>query len=401
VAHRFDSPGDHVVEVHLADDGLPLDNRRWMSVPVRESIRVLCIGGRPAETRHLALAPQKLATQSLDVVEGPESRLIEDDLAQFDCLVVCNIGRFSRDEAAALHRFVTRGGGLIVFLGDQVQPENYNQLLADDPRSHVLPAKLNDLAPAGAYALDPLEYGHPIVAPFRGFPQSGLLTTPIWKYIRLAPVEGAKTALAFANGDPAIVEKQVGRGRCFLVATAASPDSIDRSQEPPTPWTALPTWPSFPPLLHEMLRLALAGQSEDRNLLVGDELAGVFPITSPDATVALTGPAGLSERLPIRIDAGEGRWTFTPANVSGVYEARIGTEVRHYAVNVNPLESDLARLDTELLPSQFRREPAVATVEPAARSTGMASYFRWLLGAMLVLLVAEPCLARQFGRGRA
>jgi hypothetical protein len=265
----------------------------------------------------------------------------------------------------------------------------------------VLPARLNDFAASGNYALDPLEYRHAIVAPFRGFPQSGLLTTPIWKYVRLTPMEGAKTALAFDNGDPAIVEMQIGRGRCILVATAAAPDSMDRSSDPPTPWTALPTWPSFPPLVHEMLRLSLAGQSEGRNLLVGDELTGVLPIASADEAVNLAGPDGLRERLPIHAEAGEGRWSYSPASASGVYEARIGSSVQRYAVNVDPRESDLARLDPELLPAQFRRELADATAESTALgASDSAAHFRWLLGGVLVLLVVEPWLAWRFGRGR-
>jgi hypothetical protein len=401
--HRFDSPGEHVVEVHLADDALPLDNRRWLSVPVRETIRVLCIGGRPGDTKHLALAlaPQKQASQAIEVIEGPESQLVDGDLTRFEALFVCNIGRFSKDEAAVLHRFVTRGGGLVMFLGDQVQPASYNQQLADDPQTRLLPAHLGDIAPTGSYGLNPLDYRHPIVAPFRGFPQSGLLTTPIWKYVRLTPLEGAKTALAFNNGDPAIIEMSVGRGRCILVATAASLDALDRGREPPSPWTALATWPSFPPLVHEMLRLALAGRSEGRNLLVGDELTGLAPLNSAEETVTVSGPVGQSERVSIRSAAGEGRWSYSPTSISGVYEARIGATTRRYAVNVNPRESDLTRLSPDLLPSQFRREPASAADESSPLGGSEAvSYFRWLLGAVLVLLVVEPCLAWQIGRGR-
>ena len=56
---------------------------------------------------------------------------------------------------------------------------------------------------------------------FRGHEASGLLTTPIWKYIQLEPNSGAHVALGFDNGDAAIVEERIGRGRCILVATAA------------------------------------------------------------------------------------------------------------------------------------------------------------------------------------
>ncbi|MBW8885295.1 MAG: hypothetical protein JF612_11110 [Planctomycetia bacterium] len=333
-------------------------------------------------------------------MKAPESRLLDDELSAFDALALVNIGRLSRAEAVAIHRFVHRGGGLLVFLGDQVQTENYNQLLVDDTALRCLPARLTELASIGTYAFDALEYRHPIVAPFRGFPKSGLLTTPTWEYVRLTPLEGAKTALSFSSGDPAIVETQIGRGRCILVATAASPDSIVRGHGSPTAWTALPTWPSFPPLVHEMLRWSLTGRNADRNVSVGDDLTGIVPESESDSTILLKGPSGPDERLPIRDEAGERRWVFNRPALSGVYEARLGPMAQHFAVNLDPSEGNLARLDPETLPSQFRHEADSGMREPATVASHDArSYFRWWLGAVFVLLTAEPCLAWLFGRG--
>ena len=47
-AYRFDTPGDHVVEIRLGADLLDVDNHRWLSVPVKEHLRVLCVDGKPA-----------------------------------------------------------------------------------------------------------------------------------------------------------------------------------------------------------------------------------------------------------------------------------------------------------------------------------------------------------------
>jgi hypothetical protein len=401
--HRFDTPGEHAVEVRLADDALPIDNHRWLIVPVRDAVRILCIGGRPEETRHLALAlqPRREMSGPFEIVEASESRLVEGDLLQFDCVFLCNVGRFSQDEAGVLHRYVTRGGGLVIFLGDQVQAASYNQLLGGAAESRILPAKLGVPAATATYRFDPLDYRHSIVQPFRGYEASGLLTTPIWKYIQLEPSPGARVALGFDSGSPAIVEERIGRGRCILVATAASPGSLDRTSDPPTPWTALSSWPSFPPLVHEMLQFSVAGQSEGRNLLVGDELTGSVAAGGLDQPVTLTGPDGLSERLPVVAEGLGARWTFGGTAKSGLYEARAGQTVQRFAVNINPRESDLARFDPELLPSQLVREPrAIEDDQPAATARDSSSYFRLFLFAVLGLLVLEPILAWQFGRGR-
>lgn len=402
--HRFDTPGEHVVEVHLLDDALPIDNRRWLSVPVREAVRVLAVAGRPGEARYVALAlnPRPQDRGAIEVTEVAESALVETDLTPFDCVVLCNVGRFSREEAGVLHAYLAGGGGLIFFLGDQVQPQSYNQQLADVEGKRIIPAQLGDLAAEAQYRLNPLDYQHPIVMPFRGHEASGLLTTPIWRYIRMSPLADAKIALAFDGGDPALVEERIGRGRSLLFATAASPDSLDRTTNPPTPWTAIASWPSFPPLVHEMLSQAIIGRTEGRNVVVGDDLTGLVHGATADAQVALSRPDGSVERLPLVPEGPDARWTYSGVAISGVFEARPGGAApQKLAVNVNPAEGDLSRLDPDLLPSQISRDlhagdqSAVAIV-PSENS----SYFRLLLGLLLALVLIEPCLAWYFGRGR-
>ena len=59
---QFTTAGDHQVEVSIDEDPLALDNKRWLVVPVRESIKVLLVDGHfksepyQAETDYLAQA---------------------------------------------------------------------------------------------------------------------------------------------------------------------------------------------------------------------------------------------------------------------------------------------------------------------------------------------------------
>ena len=128
---QFATPGDHVVEVPIDDDPLTLDNRRWLVVPVRESLNVLLVDGHfksepfQAETDYLAqaLAPigRLAGTARHDPVEVvSESQLSRRDLAAFDVVVLCNVAQFSQAEVTALEDFLKQGGGVVVFGGDQV-----------------------------------------------------------------------------------------------------------------------------------------------------------------------------------------------------------------------------------------------------------------------------------------
>ena len=103
-----------------------------------------------------------------------EIALLEEDLNRYDCIFLCNVGRFGRDEASLLRRFLEQGGGVVVCLGDQVQATNYNSILgAEAGELQILPAQLGEPVPLGEYFFDPLEYRHPIVEPFRGHERVG------------------------------------------------------------------------------------------------------------------------------------------------------------------------------------------------------------------------------------
>jgi hypothetical protein len=290
-------------------------------------------------------------------------------------------------------------------VGDQVQPDNYNAVLGVEAGAlRCLPARLGGPVPIGDYLFDPLDYQHAIVAPFRGHERAGLLTTPIWKYVQLQPaaVPQVTTVLAFQNGDPAMLEEPIGDGRVILLATDLSSVSLDRSTEPPTPWSALAAWPSFPPLVQQMLRFSVRGRTQQRNVLVGEALRGSVPAGSSEATVSIADPTGRRQRVPVKMDDDENQWTYTETSLSGVYGIFIQSETDRtdrYTVNLDTRESRLDRFDVELLPSQFRHEATAEDTEtPSFLAPQPAQFFRYVLTAVLLLLICESSLAWFFGR---
>jgi hypothetical protein len=406
--YRFESAGDHVVEFRLSDDSLAVDNHRRRSVPVAESLKVLCIAGKPGAARYVAwsLQPREGATPVIRPETATESALLERELSQYDCLFLCNVGRFGRDEAEVLYRYVKGGGGLVIFLGDQVIPESYNQELGGEATSNrVLPARIGPLAEPGSYRFDPRDYGHPIVSPFRGFERTGLLTTPVWRYFKLEPLPESRgeTALWFDSQDPAIVEAAVERGRCILVATAASDVSVDRSQDAPLPWTAMSAWHSFPPLVHEMLSLSVAGRFAGRTVLVGQPLTAVLRDSAADVPLEVADPNGQRRRVRMAVDGDDSHWEFTDTFQSGIYRAIYGPPVdqeQRFAVNVDTVESDLSRVDPDLLPSELAVKTQITADTPPAAMLGKRDegrLFRIALTILMMLLFCETFLAWRFG----
>ncbi|HEX4149543.1 MAG TPA: hypothetical protein VHY20_11165, partial [Pirellulales bacterium] len=295
--------------------------------------------------------------------------------------------------------------GVVFFLGDQVQIDNYNRRLSGQSTDglRVMPATLAGLAPRGEYRFNPLGYQHSLLGPFREQEQGGLLTTPIFEYVKLL-VPGnstAKVALGFDTGDPAIVEDTIGRGRSIVVATSAD-----------TSWNTMPMWPSYLPVVQELLNLAVRGQQAEHNVLVGQSFGDSSRTVGHLASVQVRSPTGETCGVRLVADGDYSSWSFHDTSTSGTYAAALpapaaGHEL--FAVNVDTAESDLTKIDNAELRDRvwsgvnyqllddfqdFSSEPSDAIVR---RNT----LHQFLLVAVLALLLAESLLACHFGRRSA
>jgi hypothetical protein len=411
--HRFATPGDHTLEIRLANDVLPLDDQRFLSVPVREALRTLCVYGRPGETQYLAaaLAPEKSRSARVQVEEVNESAMLEKNLADYDAVFLANLPKLSSTQVQWLAAYVQAGGSLALFPGDQLVPGEFAP--RDDLSEAFFPASYVATSAVGDYRFDPLEYRHEIIQPFRGFERAGLLTTPVWKYaqMQLAPREAIRTPLAFLNKDAAMVEGRFGRGAVIMFAVPAAPTSVDVSTTPATPWTAFPTWPSFPPLVQETLAFVSRSQDQMHNAVVQETIGASLVTALPETTVQLTTPASTKQapaprRLPLESKGDRWQWSFPETTHVGIYSVEYGAPIQRteqFAVNLEPRESALERIDATRLPPALLKAnalPHAAGTFPSAGPVGN-SWFRALLCGVLLLLALESLLVTRFSGGAA
>jgi hypothetical protein len=416
---RFPSAGQHTIHARVTGDRLEIDNSRWLVVPVRDEVRVLCIAGQNGAARYVAdaLNPDPAGDSPIQPVIISEGDFADVDLSDFNCVFVCNVAQFTPGEAQRLTRYAEAVGGIVFFLGNRVIAENYNSYAKKptstangDTSGSLIPAQLGEIMNQPSFGLDPLEYRHPIVAPFRGRERAGLLTTPVTRYHRLElPRDNSEIAVAAAmqNGDPFIVAAPLGRGRTILVATDGSLASVDATTG--EPWTSWPTWPSFLPLIRELLAYAMTGQQQNWQQLVGTPLSS-DALPSSLQTTALTSlkierPDGQTAPISTHTTPGGDSWSYANTDVSGIYTLRgLPDDATHqFAVNVDTTESDLAAADPQQLPTELKRDNIAGDTDrqsPDANLSraGLNESFLWIA---LAFLFIESFLAWQFGRGVA
>jgi hypothetical protein len=414
---QFSAPGDYLVELILDDDALPLDNRRWLVVPVRESLNVLLVDGHfkpepyQAETDYLAqaLSPSESSPgqpNPIKVEVVSESQLSRRELAPYDAVVLCNVAQFSQPEVAALEGYLKQGGGVIIFGGDQVVADNYNRLLYRDGQG-LLPAEVGssvgDAAKRqSAFHFNPKDYRHPLISEYQGAAgpvTAGLTQALTWQYHKLVLPKDSKAnvAISFDNGDPAVIEAPRHRGTVIVVATSAD-----------TGWTTWPIHKSYPPVMQQMVLRAAAGRSTERNIRVGQPYDQSFPETAMAAPTTVVTPKGQAITTKLQPAQGVSQLHFEQTDLSGRYQVRIGLPLgleSSFAANTDPAESDLSRLDeavlAELLPGwkfMYIHPSDWKELTRNVASVGRrGELHRPMLYAVLALLLVESILAWKFG----
>lgn len=301
--HSFARRGAYQVRVSAeVDEALRDDNQAQLLVQLHSGLRVLLVNGAPSSARQQdelfyvrsALRSAPAESRQIAVSEWGEERLTADAaLDPFDVVVLANVGQIQSGTGQRLKRFVERGGGLLLSLGDAVIPDTYNANLAP-----LLPRRLRGVARygvasmAGATAI--LRFGkvdrfHPLLTRLReawtatpAAAELGLAQARFSGAFRLhpAPQKVARVLIRFDSGAPALLERRVGRGRVLLFVS-----TIDRD------WSDLPIRPGFVPLLQQMVRYLAAALGDERQVaslvgqsrrLTSDAAIQRLRITDPD-----------------------------------------------------------------------------------------------------------------------
>ncbi len=399
LAFRFPQGGVFTGQVSIASDALSADDARSFSLRVPRDVTALVVDGSPNAVRfrdEAFFVEAALTAQGSPVrptVRDAESAEAEK-LEGYDLVMLLNVRALSPAKVAELTEHVKRGGGLFVSLGDEVDADAYNDALGG-----LLPRKLRlvktaadrkeENAEARAARLAQVAFDHPAFSVFTGEAREGMLAARTYRYFLLEPGAGDSSVLAsFDDGAPAIVEARRGKGRVLLYTS-----TVDRD------WSDWPIRTSFLPAV-QRLSGWLAGALDERaaeQALVGEPKALELP---PGVeAVAFKGPDGKEHSSAAGPD---GKPFVSGLKVPGIYAASgklngqsAALPELSFAVNVDPRESDLARLDERELKAYFGEK--TRTQRGAGKDEAPPPFPTWsaLLALGAVFFFAEGLLARK------
>lgn len=419
----FDQPGSIAVSAEVGPDPLPVDNARYFAARVFEGVKTLVVDGDPSSERHrseslfLARALSPPRDSPTDPYSGYKVKIVTENefetlpIDDFQLICICNLYRVTEDRAEALEKFVASGGGLVLFLGDQVDPENYNALLHKEGKG-LVPIKLTD--PLGDenesnwrhFELD--DSNHPVWADFE---QWGL--TPWFSRVKLFRWFGSEVdedalkkgsfsipvRMTDADRTPAIVDNAFGKGRVMLVTTAADGD-----------WSNWPINFTYNVVVQEIARHLSRRTTGSGTGPVGMPLRYNLDPAVHELQAMITPPEA-DEAVPVE-QTGDGAdlyFQYEDTSARGFYKLQLTkrdgqNENVLFAANIDPGEGRLARVDEEDLKSQLGDANVVIAKGHASLSAETAGtraeFWKSVLIALVIVLCCEQFLAWTFGRRR-
>ena len=294
----------------------------------------------------------------------------------------------SASDARRLHRFVEAGGGLLVVLGGRSGGWRGDA-------AELLPGTVGgtverEIAEPGRIAT--IQYGHRIFENFRA-PRAGDFTSArMYRYRELDVPDASAVLARFDDGRVAIAEKRIGAGRILVLSSPL--DNL---------WSDLPVQPVFAPFVREVTAYLAGSRAVNTWRTAGEVVDAAIllegaPVAAKGEVVVLS-PSG--ERSAIPAAAGG----LLALNEQGFYQVRAPGQSasRPVAVNVNPSESDPARLPESELRSAIlttgttRTAQAVDSTTPLENERRQSLWWYLLIGSV-ILLVAESFISNRLSR---
>jgi hypothetical protein len=415
---KFETAGNVQVSAMLERDALPMDDVRYAAARVRDQIRVLVVDGDPGRganegssyyiMKALVPDPTKPSQATMRIKRIPYVEFALHRPGDYDVVILANVADIRTEQAQALHSFVRQGGGLMIFLGEKVNPRIMEARMQVGTDS-LLPGKIADkpLESTGegatGWSVEQAEANHVLGNFIKMLPKPLMDEARVRKLMSVTPTAGAHAILKAAGttgGDaPLLLEKRIGRGEILLFTSSA-----DRT------WGNLAIHPAFLMMLHESVTY-LTRRGFERDFTVGEPLvipvgsqavADQFLLVAPNGQIT---PIQATETKSEQGEQSERSARCDPPETAGFYELRIDdkTTPLMVAANVDSTESDVRTLSTEELHTSLAGQPinvlegADLLAEIKQGRSGLELWRIFMFTGLLVLL-AEGFLAWYFSR---
>jgi hypothetical protein len=416
-----DTTGYIFGRMELEDDDLLLDNVRSFIFYIPPQRRVLAVRGTPDDLTYVRLAfdplrPSETASQTWR--EIPADNFAAERFENYDGIVLANVPRLSESVAQRLIDYLKNGGGVMIFLGSEVDLRSYNELLLSPLGAGAFGETMgqlavNSLAPSNdnVMKLGRIDFSHPVFSGiFEKSDKAPRIDSPLFRFaVQMRLNSGATPIMEYANGYPFLVERRAGSGLVLMFTSAATEK-----------WSDFAFKGLFAPLVHRCISYMTQSRDNQReSQFAGEEL--VTNLRVPAAAVEVELPDGDRRKAPVQVVGQNYQVRYAEVEQPGLYRlwqaaddslARAGKLLQAWAVNFNPVELKLPPLGEQDWKSALGGNsvtfisPEVDVVAAIRQARFGSELWPYFLVAAIIAMFVEMWLARstrqaQMGAGKS
>lgn len=400
---------DHMGWIEIPEDALNTDNKRYFTTHKSHKIDVLLIDGDPktniyeSETFYLekALNPGREHASPMKPAICSVHEVNNITFSNFAIVFLCNVETLPFEKIRELETFAKEGGAVIFTLGNKVDAQAYNNSF-----SSLLPHRLHTaktfsgnspLSEEQPLRLKTTEPIHPVINILSETHMNTLSFAKFYRvfYVDPTPLGDSRTILSFSDNTPALIERQVAKGKTLLFTS-----SIDRD------WTDLPVKSFFLPLMQQLCKYVSGSLPEEiqKDLMVKHPWQ--FPCPYDTNIVEITNPEGTKTILQPQFINNEKSFLYNETNIPGIYTITVDGKPHPqfpqiFSVNVDTTESNLSKIDqkeitalmgdTNLTVTSFRVDEGHEVLLGEAKKT----LWGYLLFLTLCILFVESFISRK------
>jgi Aerotolerance regulator N-terminal len=365
------SAGDHEVVFDIPADALAADNRAFLTVHAGSRLPVVVVSdddpNEPGTASYFlirALAPRDDAKiDRFDVRQMTSAKMTDQNLAGA-AVFVGYLGELTPQAAGTLLRFLEKGGGVVFFCGEGAVPRNLQQLQQSGGKEGVLPWEpvptRTKAAPDHALAITNGKWRSRLLREFDEQSQVAIgeiRFTRVWSAGPVAP--DATILLNFSDGTPALGLRIVRTGEFLLANFSPAIEASDFGK-----------YGSFVALVQTLAQqLAPGGAGKEPSAVVGEiyrapqtismgSSAGRLTVLGPKSEPVAFATSGDPEHVTVDVQQ---------TSLPGFYRFKLGDRtVGQAALNVDPRESNLERIDRDALLHALHASGSQPALESAA-----------------------------------
>lgn len=393
-------------------DALASDDMAWLLVEDATGLEVLVLEVERTQVRemqpghHLRTALEALnaaGVMPMQLRVGSPESVTADEIEVADVILLVDVPSLSDDRMDALRRRVEQGAGLVVFLGPRIDTGFYNTRLYEPlrPVGSILPVQVGEVVDAAhrvgrAAHLVEIQWGDPLLAPFRDPAYSDLAQVNVFRWRELAEPEvdlPCRVLASFDGQTPAIIRRRVGLGEVVTLNTTAD-----------DAWSDLPRRKCYVPCVDQLMRM-VGGAVRRTAFEVGEAVSVPLPIEFAGGLVNVVTPGGRRFEVPVRTVAGRPVADVGAAAEAGLYKIMLENSSAETEIlfTVQPARGDsaMARFDEETL-RQWWAPATVAMSRPGGDDAGVPAVagrvplIHYLMTLACMVFLAEMFLVHSY-----